>query len=430
MRWASRKSSDLSRKALVLLGLGWLVRPELLVSSALFIALAVIVGWKGRGWRQSLSQIAWAFTVPLAYQGFRMGYYGMLTSNPAIAKEGSQLWWEQGWQYLLDFLRPYGMEIPLAALVGFFYVPIVIGLFSRGRSRAALVATVVPLTGLIHATFIIAVGGDYVHARLLLPALFATLAPACVVPVNRQFAGVLVVVPLWAAVCGLFLRPGGREWSSGEPFTRAHVFDALTLGDVGYGPVGVQPRWLDGAGLYLQPTFLPDSTTKVPVPTSASVPVVAVRAIGLTGYSYGVAVDILDLHGLADPLTSHLLLETRGYPGHEKTPPAPWIAARLFDRPELPLAQQILLPDQVSLGEDNPVGIEFLEQTRWAEAALACPAMQRLQQASRDRLSWSRFISNIWESPRNTVMRWPENPRDAYHEFCGEGEPREVASLY
>ena len=87
-RWATqqhRETVDPSSLSMVLLGLGWLVRPELMLASILFVAVVVVMSTASRSRRCRLVLVAAA--LPTLYQLFRMGFYGMLVATPAIAKE-------------------------------------------------------------------------------------------------------------------------------------------------------------------------------------------------------------------------------------------------------------------------------------------------------------------------------------------------------
>ena len=50
-------------------------------------------------------------------------------------------------------------------------------------------------------------GGDYLHARLLLPSLFGVVAPFAVVPWSRKLLAPAVVVGVWALLALSVLRP-------------------------------------------------------------------------------------------------------------------------------------------------------------------------------------------------------------------------------
>ena len=57
------------------LGLGWLVRPELVLLSALFVVLVLAIQWRSDGWLLRMRFLG-AALVPVVYQIFRMGYHG------------------------------------------------------------------------------------------------------------------------------------------------------------------------------------------------------------------------------------------------------------------------------------------------------------------------------------------------------------------
>ena len=57
-----------------MLGLGWLVRPELVMYSVAFLAVVLALQWRTDTWRQRVRLLAAAAALPVAYQVFRMGY--------------------------------------------------------------------------------------------------------------------------------------------------------------------------------------------------------------------------------------------------------------------------------------------------------------------------------------------------------------------
>ena len=74
-------------------------------------------------------------------------------------------------------------------------------------------------------------------------------------------------------------------------------------------------------------------------------------------------------------------------------------------------------------------GEELAEQIAWARAALACPAIQRLQEATSEPLTPGRFLSNLAHAVDNTRLRIPADPRTAYRRFCGDDTPPEVLAV-
>ena len=217
-RWADGADSADSRRGAdgavglmragwgVLLGLGWLVRPELVVFSAAFLVLVLLAQRRTQGWRSRVGFVAAAVAVPVAYQVFRMGYFGMVVANTGIAKEGTDLRWDRGWAYLQNFAGPYWLWVPLLAMVAGAYLPLVRALRAHGRAVSSWVVLVFLGLGTFSGLYVVAVGGDYLHARLFLPAYFALCAPVAVVALARRYAIALAVVP-WALAAGLALRP-------------------------------------------------------------------------------------------------------------------------------------------------------------------------------------------------------------------------------
>ena len=79
-------------------------------------------------------------------------------------------------------LSPYWLWIPAVILAGAAYAPAVRSLRRHAERRALLVVGAFVLGAMLAALYIVRVGGDYLHARLLLPSIFALCAPIAVVP--------------------------------------------------------------------------------------------------------------------------------------------------------------------------------------------------------------------------------------------------------
>src|SRR5437868_14232648 len=112
-----------------------------------------------------------------------MGFYASLVPNTAFAKEASRAWWSQGLRYLDDLLRTYWLLLPLAA-VAVLLTAGVLDWRRRGAQPRLMVAAAVVAGGLLHGVYVVRTGGDFMHARLLLPGLFAVLLPVAVVEVR------------------------------------------------------------------------------------------------------------------------------------------------------------------------------------------------------------------------------------------------------
>jgi hypothetical protein len=117
-------------------------------------------------------------------------------------------------------------------------------------------------------------------------------------------------------------------------------------------------------------------------------PVAAVYTVGMMGYAMATGFHMIDVLGLADPLTAHL--ETKpsrtDHPriaGYDRPLPAPWLAARLT------------------------------------------PALA-LRRAADEPLTPRRFAENFVHSFGNARLRIPPDPEQAHRRHCGPDTPPEV----
>src|SRR5262245_16871864 len=192
-----------------LVGLGPLIRPDLAIFGAAFLLILLAgAGWRPPVWAGILLAGAAA---PVAYQVFRMGYFGVLVPNTALAKEAGMTYWPQGWRYLRDFVSPYALWLPLVLclLLGLVLLGRALGRGDGARRAVLPLLVLPPAAALLHALYVVRVGGDFMHGRMLLPTLFALLLPLIVVAGHRWWLPLLplgVVLP-WAIVAALWLRP-------------------------------------------------------------------------------------------------------------------------------------------------------------------------------------------------------------------------------
>src|SRR5438445_490846 len=178
---------------------GPLIRPDLGIFTLLFLLTLIVGTWGRTSAREQVRTVALALAAPLLYELFRLGYYASPVPNPAIAKEATRARWDSGWGYLQRALNDYWVWFPLIVLAFGPYVPLFRRLTGRRDRRAALVAAAFGLGGIVHALYVVRVGGDFMHARLLLPSLFAVAAPVALVPLDRRYLLALPVGP-WALV--------------------------------------------------------------------------------------------------------------------------------------------------------------------------------------------------------------------------------------
>jgi arabinofuranosyltransferase len=409
--WA-REPARVRAAAAVLLGLGVLIRPELALYTLCFVVVVIVVTRRTVPVSRQLAFLAWVAAVPLAYQVFRMGYYGVLLPNTALAKSAGRVRWDVGWDYLHQSVDPYWLWVPVVVLLAGAYLPFAHRAWVDRATPAGLVAGAFLVGAILDAVYVVRVGGDFMHARLLLFPVFAFCAPVAVVPWRRAYLGVLALAP-WVVVCAVSLRTprdvyGNFGQASGNP---------VTVADFGLAPGQPGRAWFTGDGVYF-------ANRKLPVPPIHPKPYVASYGVGVTSYALGPDVDVVDLLGLADPFTAHLELPRRGYPGHERPLPQPWIAARLVRPGAKVAAADFPAPIFLIQPIDDPDGQSFAQRVAIARRVLRCRKVVDFERSFSAPLTAGRVLSNLTGSFGNTGFLIPPEPRDALARLCTPAERR------
>jgi arabinofuranosyltransferase len=409
------------------IGLGPLARPDLLLVSLPFLAALAVECCQSPGKtsrpRRLLALAIAAGAVPFLYEIFRAGYFVALEPNTAFAKEAGGIYWAHGGAYWGDFVESYVLWIPLAALSAWWF-----GTFLKrweARDWTVLAIWAAPVVGaFLDVLYVLRVGGDFMHGRMLLPGFLCFVLPlaAVAIPVGRgssRWPGAFAVVVIsWSIVCALFLRVpylGGistDDISDERGFYVGTAANAhpVTIADHAKDPAAIdgtliQQRAGKGPPALVIPDDAPPGMKGREVPFSADLSpainlVVAREAIGLRGYNAGPNVFLFDRHGLTDPISGRFRLERRvARPGHEKDTHYAWIVA-LFSNPTPALTN----PDVAA-----------------ARAALACGDLLALRHAVQDPLTPARFVANLGLAWRLTSLRIPGSPTDAQRTFCGTG---------
>ena len=381
----------------MVVGLGPLVRPDLaLVSLAFAVALVATSTVDRRGAARALAVGAAA---PVVYQIFRMGYYGLLVPNTALAKEADQAYWRRGWTYVRLYVESTGVLFLLLALAVVFAAAVI---EARPGRRHLVVAAAPVAAAAVHLLYIVRVGGDFMFARMLLPATFALVCPVAAVPLPEWrraparmlgYAGVALVVVTVAVT-------GGRE-SFGEDDTQggrvvderdAWVFivddpHPVSVGDFDRSPMlSAAMSGLPVPGVLFE---MGEGET-TPAPETA----VATTTLGYMGVHL-VGTRVIDGASLSEPIGAHLRIGERGRAGHEKPMPHVWIVAR-----------------HASPEDPDPEIAAAIE-------ALTCGDLAELVNAVEEPLTPGRFLRNLVGSVDRTRLRIERDPIAAREQFCG-----------
>jgi arabinofuranosyltransferase len=420
---------ELTRRRLVVaalvLGIGPLVRPDLAVFAGAFL-LVLLVAHRPASWRTRLAIVGVAAALPLAYEVFRLGYFASLVPSPAIAKEATYGFWDHGWPYLEDFVTPYWLWLPVAALLAY-----AVAALRRGAPRPVVLAAAAPVVaGLVHALYVVRVGGDFMHARLLLPSLFGILLPVAVIAPSRRAAAVLAVAVVpWAVLCAATLRPdyAGTQRTNGDISDERGFYadrtgtpNPVTIGD--YAPNatsidGQNARLASERGRVLifdnPHSGLGDPKLgRMPLRADVELPVVThTEILGQFSYAAGRRVWVVDRLGLGDAIAARIIGPRQRLPngelvttrriGHEKLLRIEWVVARFAPR-----SYDRRLPPRVLPG------------VRAARAALRCGDLRRLMVAVAAPLTFDRFVSNIGFGLTHRGFRLHNDPVIAERALC------------
>ncbi len=380
--------------ACVVLGLAPVVRPELTLTMICLLGAWFMLARPRRVGADLLA----IFAVPVAYEIFRMGYYATVVPNTALAKDAGGSHWGQGWNYATNFIGPYHLWVP--ALIA---VVIVAWRFHVEPNRRLLVATVAMYVGgLLNALYITAIGGDYMHGRLLLPAFFAFALPVSfVVRKDGRDLALLGVVSAWALLSIIAFRPPKLPHTIG--FAPADVADWREVTGGALRPPDVNPVGLNG----VQAKAAYDSgvrgylalTDKTPQPgTDPNKLVITLGSIGIPAYDAGTNVFVVDIGGLAEPLAARTAPRPNRPAGHRKQIDYSWYDARFGAAAGPPEVQA-------------------------ARRALACEPLRDLLAAIDKPMTVGRFFSNMVHSVSYTRLKVPSDPEVAAQQWCGAGSP-------
>ncbi|OBA56424.1 MULTISPECIES: flagellar motor control protein ZomB [Nocardia] len=433
LRWSQDEKRGLA-KLLVAgfwAGLCWVVRPEMTVIGGLALLMLFFAPVPRIRLRPVLIRallVAVGGAVPVGYQIWRMGYYGLPYPNTAVAKEAGGAKWGQGLKYLWDLVGPYYLWIPLLVLV------VVTAVLLRGRSRRtpdakpsgetgrrvrlqrwlrspAAVVTLMVGGGLLLVLFNMRVGGDFMHGRMLLPQLFCLMLPVSVLPVRlpvgdrSEWLRWSFALPLiaWAGTVGWALfaanttadTSGGQISASGIVDERiyyvlnsGHDHPVLAEDYLDYPRMRAMLQDIaatpDGGLLINSPSFMMwyVAPPPLPIPPGGYGHTVYFLNLGMTSMNVPLSVRVIDQEGLAYPLAAHTDRLADGRIGHDKNLYPDWVIV------------------DTGMVDQHPWMPWFLDEkwVRQARTALSCPATQDLLASYRAPLTWDRFKHNVIQS--------------------------------
>jgi len=418
-------------------GFSVLVRPELALMGGLALIMMLIAA---RNWRRRVLVVVAGGFLPVAYEIFRMGYYGLLVPGTALAKDAAGDKWSQGMIYLSNFNTPYAVWIPVVVLVPLglllmaarrrpsFLRPVLApdyGRLARAVQSPPAVVAFVLVSGLLQGFYWIRQGGDFMHARVLLAPVFCLLAPVAVIPVvmpdgkdySREtgywVAGTASL--LWLAIAGWSLwaanSPGmgddathvtysgivderrfyAQATGHAHPLTAADYLDyprmAAILTALDNTPDGAL---LLPSGNYTQwdlvPMLQPAPGSKEP---QKPLHAVFFTNLGMVGMNVGLDVRVIDQIGLANPIAQHTERLKHGRIGHDKNLLPDWVIA---DGPWV----------KVYPGVPGYLDVNWVAQ---AVAALQCPETKAVLSSIRAPMTLHRFVSNVLHSFGFTTYR-------------------------
>lgn len=443
-------------------GLSWLVRPELALYGGL---TGIVLLVAAHSWRQVAAILTVALPVPAAYQFFRMGYYGLITPHTAVAKSASESEWARGWGYVLDLTTPYGLWLALgigvviAGVTGWRVLltqgltaraeaveqdtpeetPVAEGYSGRMRLRTPLgVIALIVLAAALHVLYVIRVGGDFMHGRMLLLPLFALLLPIAVVPVldlsgfspRHDLPLIIGLVALvWWAVAVII---DGHDLDWGEEYADELVivderdfWTYATNREQGDPPLLAEDflstdrmnnfadvaRWaVEGnggqmlmIGIEEKPGSSWITTPRIPHDSDLNhlAPGISFINLGMTSMNTPLELRVLDTVGLSTPLAARQPRDEDGRVGHDKWLPLEW---QIADSP----ADIGQLPPWVDR-----------ETTALARQALRTPEIAELLASYRAPLTPGRFLDNIaFSLTDGRTLELSSDPRD----YVGAGD--------
>ncbi|MGY1896030.1 flagellar motor control protein ZomB [Nocardia gipuzkoensis] len=460
MRWSQAKSVRVPGLIglVFLAGLAPLIRPEMTLVGALALLMIFCAPMPESRVRPLVLRaviVVVAGLVPLGYQIWRMGYYGLPYPNTAVAKDAGGAKWGQGFTYLWDLVGPYFLWAPLLALL----IAGVLAARTRARRTApadgdsargwsagrvrqwlrspGAVVTLVLVSGFLLTLYALRVGGDFMHGRMLLPQLFLLLLPVAVLPIRVPQGGLraataadwplaalavaFVGVTGWAlfAADTTAIKTGTKISSTGIVDERVyyvlntgHDHPILAEDYLDYPRIRAMVNDItntpNGGLLLNSPSFMfwYIAPPPQPIPDGGAGHTVYFLNLGMTSMNVPLDVPVIDPMGLAYPLAAHTDRLTDGRIGHDKSLYPDWVVV------------------DTGMVDRKPWMPWYLDE-KWvtqARTAMSCPDTQALMISHRDPLTFERFRHNLRNALRFAKYRIDRVPKYEIQR-CGLVDP-------
>jgi arabinofuranosyltransferase len=390
----------------IVLGLGPMVRPDLALVAGVFL----VAGWRlvRPACKRTALLVGAALALPLVYEIFRAGYYGTLVPLPALAKGASGSSWGHGIAYLGHFVVPYALWLPLAVLAT---LAALAWRRAAGADRTLLVAPVI--AGALLATYVVRVGGDFMHGRMLLAPTLVAILPALVVPWSRRFAPALALLVAWCAFSSITMRSykyagfaWNADWDERESYVSFTDHEHPIHADDFASKEGAAQLFHEAVEQKVPPLVIWDhNVANVGMDRAIDAPVVVVAGVlGSAGISIPLDGIVADMLGLANPIGARIPVNYPGRIGHEKQLSWAWLLADFADP---------------SWDERQPFepGVTA-PMIRAARHAMTCTDLAELLASVREPLTAARFWDNLTGAWHRTRLEIPANPFDAEQTFC------------
>lgn len=298
-----------------ILGLASLTRPDGVLFAAIAGAYLIVVS--PRRMRDGT-----AFAVPLAallapFLAWKIAYYGDVLPNTYYAKSANRAWYSQGFAYVALYFRKYWV-LPVGAVACGLALMRVRRIRTEARDGTSAGSDAAPdfaraaglaaAFALIYTLYVAHVGGDFMYARLLIPAtpfwlILLQLAFERWVP-SRLPHQLAVTAALGVAITCMPYPFTGQGWTRGivnewEFYTEREQNRAQAFG-------GRLRAYFEG--LPIRMAFCGGQA--------------------VLAYLSRAPVAIETATGLTDSTIAHQPLAQRGRVGHEKMTPIPYLLAR------------------------------------------------------------------------------------------------------